>query len=311
VVHGVRVALATMGAPLSPAQPAAASYSVVAPFPSLASAQDMGQRFLAKLGASDIAAARALPAETLLKAQPSLGPSLNPVRDGYILPVDAYQRFHAGRFNQTPILVGTNSNEGAFRPFRAQFAGTTPEKFETHVRAAFGKYADQILAAYPHSTPAEAEQSSEDLFFRDTALAWKTWAWARLQSKAGHDKAYLYELDRRSPQEPLGPAHTEEIPYVFGNVGQPGGFGPRGPASPADVKLSEQMQSYWVNFAKSGDPNGPGLPHWPAFSVSSQRAMYLDADPHAGPVPNLSKLEVLDAYFSWLHQEDKKAQQAN
>jgi len=264
----------------------------------------MGQRFLAKLGAQDIAAARALPAKVLLKAQPTAGP----VQDGYILPGDAYQRFHAGRFNSTPILVGTNSNEGAFRPFRAQFDGTTPEKFEVHVRAAFGKYADEILAAYPHATPAEAEQASEDLFFRDTGLAWKTWAWSRLQSQKGHDKAYLYYFDRRSSQEPLGPAHTEEIPYVFGSVGQTfaRGFGPAGPPGPADVKLSQQMQSYWVNFAKSGDPNGPGLPHWPAFSASSQRAMYLHADPHAGPVPNLSKLEMLDAYFRWLREEDKK-----
>lgn len=291
------------GAPLSPAQLGEAGYSVVAPFPSLSSAEDMGQRFLAKVGAQDIAAARALPAETLLKAQPSL----SPVEDGYLLPIDAYQRLHSGRFNSTPILVGTNSNEGAFRPFRAQFTGTTPDKFEAHVRAAFGKYADQILAAYPHATADQAEQASEDLFFRDTALAWKTWAWARLQAQRGHDKAYLYYFDRSSPQEPLGPAHTEEIPYVFGTVGtSTRGFGPPGPAGPADVALSQQMQSYWINFAKSGDPNGPGLPHWPGFSASAPQAMYLDADSHAGPVPNLSKLELLDSYFSWLREEDNK-----
>jgi para-nitrobenzyl esterase len=290
------------GAPFAPPEPAGGSYSIVAPFPTLSSAEDMGQRFLAKVGAQNIAAARALPAQTLLKAQPS---SINPVEDGYILPPDAYQSFQAGRFNDTPILVGTNSNEGAFRPFRAQFVGTTPEKFEAHIRAAFGKYADQILAAYPHATPAQAEQASEDLFFRDTALAWKSWAWARLQAEKGHDKAYLYYFDPRSPKEPLGPGHTEEIPYVFGNVGQPGGFGPPGPASPAALKLSQQMQSYWVNFAKSGNPNGPGLPRWPTFSASSQRAMYLDDAPHAGPTPNLSQLKVLDAYFRWLRQQDK------
>jgi len=294
------------GAPLSPPPPEDASYSVVAPFPSLSSAEAMGQAFLAKLGAQDIAAARALPAEALLKAQPGL--SINPVQDGYILPTDAYQRFHSGRVNNTPILVGTNSNEGAFRPFRAQFTGMTPEKFETRVHAAFGKYADQILADYPHATPAEAEQAAEDLFFRDTALAWKTWAWARAQAQTGHDKAYLYYFDRRSPQEPLGPAHTAEIPYVFGSVGQSGAraFGPAGPPLPSDVPLSQQMQSYWVNFAKSGDPNGPGLPHWPAFSVSSPQVMYLDAESHAGPVPNLNKLEVIDAYFRSLREEEKK-----
>jgi len=97
-------------------------------------------------------------------------------------------------------------------------------------------------------------------------------------------------------KEPQGPVHTEEIPYVFGNL----------PAGSADVTLSQQMQSYWVNFARSGDPNGPGLPHWPAFSASSQSAMYLDAAPHAGPVPNKRKLEVLDAFFGWLRGQGKK-----
>ncbi len=268
----------------------------------LTSAEDMGQRFLAQLGAQDVAAARTLPAEALVKAQPHFGP----VPDGYMLPVDAYQRFRAGRFNDTPILVGTNANEGGF--LRAEFAGTTPEKFEAHVRAAFGKYADEILAVYPHATPAHAQQASEDLFVRDTTLAWGSWAWARLQAQKGHGKAYLYYFDRHSPQEPLGPIHTAEIPYVFGNVAPipSQSFGPPGPA---DVAFSRQTQSYWINFAKSGDPNGPGLPHWPAFSASSPRVMYLDAHPHAGPVPNLSKLEVLDRYFSWARQQERSPAQ--
>ena len=290
------------GAPLAPAELEGAGYSAEAPFSSLTSAEEMDQRFLAGLGARDIAAARALPAQALVKAPSGIGP----VSDGHILPGDAYQRFLAGHFNDTPILLGTNANEGGFRPFGAQFAATTPEKFEAHIRAAFGKYAAEILAAYPHATPAQAQQASEDLFYRDTAFAWKTWTWARLQSEKGHGRAYLYYFDRHSPQEPRGPVHTAEIPYVFGNVAQTPsrGFGP--PGGPAAVMLSQQIQGYWVNFAKSGDPNGPGLPHWPAFSASSQRAMYLDAHTHAGPVPNQRQLEVLDAYFRWLREEEKK-----
>ncbi len=232
-------------------------------------------------------------------------PGINPVEDGYLLPANAYQRFRSGRFNSTPILVGTNSDEGGFRPFKAQFNGTTPDMFEAHVRAAFGKYADKLLAAYPHATADQARQASEDLFFRETALAWKTWAWARFQAQAGHDKAYLYYFDRRTAQEPLGPVHVGEVPYVFGSVGQAPSPGSDA-ADPSDVTISQQMQSYWVNFAKSGDPNGPGLPDWPAFSTSSQKAMYLDAQSHAGPVPNLDKLEVLDAYFRDVREQEKK-----
>ena len=294
------------GAPLLPVKPAGESYTAEAAFLSLRSAEDRGRGFLTQLGVQDIAAARKLPAEAILKAQTGIGP----VYDGYFVPADAYQRFRAGHFNDTPILVGTNANEGGFRPIRAEFAGTTPEKFEAHVRAAYGQYADQILAAYPHATAPQAEQASQDLFFRETAFAWKSWTWSRLQSEKGHGKAYLYYFDRRSSQEPFGPIHTEEIPFVFGNVGQtpPRGFEPPGPLSAADVRLSQQIQSYWVNFAKTGDPNGQDLPRWPAFSASSQQAMYLDADPapHAGLVPNLNQLTVLDAYFRWLRDAQPK-----
>ena len=60
------------------------------------------------------------------------------------------------------------------------------------------------------------------------------------------------------------------------------------------------MQAYWVNFARSGDPNGAGLPHWPHFTAAEQRVMRLDATPGPQAVPNLKQLEVLDAYYAWL-----------
>jgi para-nitrobenzyl esterase len=65
------------------------------------------------------------------------------------------------------------------------------------------------------------------------------------------------------------------------------------------------MESYWVNFAKTGDPNGPGLPLWPAFGASSQKAMFLDADPGAHPMPNMQQIKALDAYFAWRRAEAK------
>ena len=77
-------------------------------------------------------------------------------------------------------------------------------------------------------------------------------------------------------------------------------------ACSAHSALSDLMSGYWVDFAKTVDPNGTGLPHWPAFSASSQRVMYLDAHPHVGPVPNLRQLKVLDAYFRWRREEAKK-----
>ncbi len=272
----------------------------------LPAAEAVGKRFLAQLGARSIVAARTLAARVLVQAQSRVGRFLA-VRDGYVRPDEEYERYAAGRFTDTPLLLGTNSDEGeVLVPL-----GATQARFEAQIRAQYGSYAHAILALYPHATDAEAEQAARDVV-RDSDLAWSTWVWALLHSQKGTDKTYLYYFDRHSPQAPLGPTHTAEIGYVFGNLvsivkGAP--FALSGPPGPADVALSNLIQSYWVNFVKTGDPNGPGLPHWPAFSVSSQRVMYLDARPHAGPVPNLKKLRVLDAYFTWARQQERSPTQ--
>lgn len=282
-------------------------------FVPLQEAQPYGQRLLAGLGAMNVSAARALGAQALLKAQ---GPELVPGRGGFSpwmvigsheLPAQGYRLYEARRFNDTPVLIGSNSDEGRlFVP-----PHTTPSQFEGQARTEFGPYAAALLALYPHATEAESSQAAADLL-RDSMFAWGAWTWARLQSEYGQGKAYLYYFDRRSPLERLGPTHGAELPFVFGNMvsGAKGSaLGPSGTPGPVDVILSGQIQSYWANFAKTGNPNGPGLPHWPAFSASSPRVMYLDAEPHAGPVPNLRKLEVLDRYFAHVRAEAHEAAQ--
>jgi para-nitrobenzyl esterase len=275
--------------------------------PPLKVAEASGQAFLAKLGANDIAAGRTLSADVL---QNALGPGIgaaarvSPVFDGDVLPGDAYELYQAGRFNDTPVLIGTNSDEGAL----SASPGMTPALFEQQVRTGYGARAEVILAAYPHATDAEAAKAARDLF-RDSTFAWHTWAWALLQSEKGKGNAYLYYFDHRTPQSPNGASHAAEIGYVFRNLGGPGG-GPSGlrtPPRPQDTALSDLMSSYWVNFARNGDPNGPGLPPWPAFSAASQRALLLDGQVGAGPVPNLRELEALDAYYAWRREQAKKA----
>jgi len=265
--------------------------------PSLAVAEQTGRSFLAKLGANDITSGRELPAE---KLQTALGPGLQtmfwPAFDGNILPGTQYELYQAKRFNDTPVLIGTNSDEGAL------FAqpGVTPTLFESLVRAGYGARADEILAAYAHATNEDAAKASRDLF-RDSLFAWPTWTWATLQAQKGTGKAYVYYFDRRTPQSPNGANHASEIPFVFGNLSGTGGglIGLGGTARPEDVALSELMNSYWVNFAKTGDPNGPGLPMWPAFTPSTQNVMILDTRPSARPLPNMMQLKAMDEYFTW------------
>jgi para-nitrobenzyl esterase len=273
-------------APLRTGAPGAAGENV----PTLAVAEASGKAFLDKLGVATIAEARALPAEDVQKAQGAgLGTGFWPVADGHVLLGDQYVLYAQGRFNDTPVLIGTNSDEGALfvRP------GTTTAAFEQMVRAGYGQRADKILAAYPHATDDEASRSAQDLM-RDSLFAWPTWAWARLQSARGRNKAFVYYFDHRTPQSPNGATHAAELGYVFRTLDARGGT-PR----PEDTATSELMSRYWTNFAKTGDPNGPGLPEWPAFDEKGQRVMVFDGDSGAQPVPNLKKLEAMDAYFAW------------
>jgi len=123
--------------------------------PSLKLAESNGESFLKKLGVADIKAARALPAEQILKAAGGGmggGSSFWPVADGNAIPGDPYELYEKGRFNDTPILVGTNSNEGGL----FSRGPVTAAAFEQQIRSGYGEKADVILGAYPHSTDAEA-----------------------------------------------------------------------------------------------------------------------------------------------------------
>ncbi len=263
--------------------------------PPLALAETIGQRFSSSLGAADLKAARAVPAE---KVHAAAGPGVGmfwPVFDGYVLPGDQYLLYQAGRFNDTPILIGTNSDEGALftRP------GVTSAGFTKVVRDGYGTQADTILAAYPHATDAEAFRSMKNLF-RESAFAWHTWVWARLQVQKSRNKVFMYYFDHRTPRSPDGADHASEIAFVFRNQQTPMG----GP-TPEEAALSEMISSYWVNFAKTSDPNGTGLPSWPAFTESAQQLMTFDKNPGARPVPNLEQLQAFDQYYAWRREQLK------
>jgi para-nitrobenzyl esterase len=111
----------------------------------------------------------------------------------------------------------------------------------------------------------------------------------------------VYYFDHRTPLSPDGATHGAEMSYVFGN------FDPRmGPPSPADLALADKISSYWVNFARTGDPNGTGLPSWPAFDESSQQVLYMDGTLAPKSIPNLQQLQALNDYYSWRRLEAHK-----
>jgi para-nitrobenzyl esterase len=260
----------------------------------LANAEQAGTEFEKRLGVSSLAQLRSLPAAAIQRAPSSVG-EFWPVRDGWVIRGDSYTLYREGRYDDTPILIGTNSDEGAL-------FGTPPTRqaYLRGVRERFGPFADRILTRYP-ATRAGWRQSSMNLM-RDAGFAWHTWVWARLQARTGKSPVYLYYFDHVPPRPAdspwkgaTGAVHSEEIIYVFHNLKQD----PSLPWSAADRRISADMAAYWTNFAKRGDPNGPGVPPWPAFTGAKPAVMHFTNAPHVGGVANLKDLKTLDAYFAW------------
>jgi para-nitrobenzyl esterase len=258
----------------------------------LAAAEAIGANFLAGLGADDLKAARALSAEQIEAATDAKGAPRFPLPiDGRVVPADQVALWKSGRFNDTALLLGHTSDENAAFGARPR----TPAEFEADVRRDHGAMADVVLAHYPHATDAEATRSAKYLG-RDTGTGWGDWTWAKLQSARGKGKVFAYYFDNPTARTPDGSGHGSEVALVFANEDlRPG----RTPWTEPDRALSKLMQAYWVNFARNLDPNGPGLPAWPASAGADAQVMKLGKVNEAGPVPNLAQLRALDASFAW------------
>jgi para-nitrobenzyl esterase len=260
----------------------------------LSAAEQAGVAWARSAGATNAAQLRTLPAETLLAAAQRQRGISWPVTDGWVIPDDQYKLYEAGRYNDVPLLIGYNSDEGA--TFGAPSSQT---EYVASVRQRYESFAEKLLAAYPGGdTPAE-KKTARDLT-RDTAFGWHTWTWARLQEKTGKSKAYLYYFDEpfppNSPRPGYGTPHAEELPYVFRQLTEHR----RPPPTPADEALSDLMRTYWTNFAKTFDPNGVKLPKWPAFTGAAPQMLHIKSETtHAGPIVDERGLKVLDDYFAW------------
>ena len=281
-------AISESGGSFGPPRPAGAPGENMRP---LAIAEKNGLEFAMNAGAGSIADLRKIPAEKLLGAARGLAwPNI----DGWVIPTDQYTMYSNRQFNDVPVLIGYNSDEGA------SFShDPSPRAYIEGVRRRYGPFADSLLKAYPVGETT-VPKTARDLT-RDAAFGWQTWIWAKLQSRLGKSKVYYYYFDQHpqapanSPQPDLGAPHGREVAYVFGHLNEWKDEQP----TPEDHAISDAMATYWTNFAKYGNPNGKGMPKWPAFSEGTPELMYFAGTSHTGPVPNEPGLKALDAYFAW------------
>jgi para-nitrobenzyl esterase len=267
----------------------------------LAESERVGTAFGESIGASSLAALREKPAEELLAAAlRGDGFRFSPTIDGYVVPRPVPAIYAEGRQAKVALLAGWNADE--LRQ-GVVLAKPTAESFSAEVRKRFGEQADAILKVYPAGSDAEAVESAAALM-SDQFVGHATWKWITTHAQTGESPVYRFSFDRKIPVPPgmavngvpltsadVGARHAGEIEYVFGTLDSVAAV----PWDAADRKLSDLVMTYWTNFARSGDPNGPTVPAWPRYDgADSDPVLHLDAEVRSAPDANRARYELLD-----------------
>lgn len=247
---------------------------------SLASEEQLGVEFVSLFHVNSIAEMRRIPADELLAVK---GPDLRLNVDGYVSPKDSYELYAEHQQHPVDLLVGYTESDG-FEEGPASLAD-----FQAAVHKKYGAFAERMLAFYPHETLDQAKHSWTRLQTEEQ-FEWQAIAWARLHRATAGSNTYLYIFTHVPPfgfYKHIGAAaHGAELGYVFGVV---------------DSRMTREIQTYWTNFAKTGNPNGQGLPPWPAFDAR-QQVLDIGDTMKVVELPHPKEYDLMDAFMASLRK---------
>jgi para-nitrobenzyl esterase len=294
-----------------------AFFSTTIATPTRDSTEKVGTAFAQKVGATTLAALRALSATELLEMSGRPGmPRFGPNVDGYFFPDVPAKIFAEGKQAKVPLLAGWNSEEMTSRAILQETPNA--DNVKALLVKMFPRHADEAVKVFPASTPEEAQQSVTDLA-SDRFIGFSTWKWLDVHAKTSGKPVYRYLYARPrpatveagvtpnlaggvtrggntpAPPQAKGAVHSAEIEYAMGNLATNHVF----KWSDEDYKVSKTMQGYFENFIKTFNPNGAGLPNWPAGNPDASgqvQRIRIDVDTHAEAEPRARYLLQDEAY---------------
>ena len=260
-------------------------------------AQMLGQMFMSQLKKNSIEEMRQMDTKELT-GNGVYFPACTPIVDGYVTPEPIYSLYQKGNYNDVPVLIMHNSDEGA-----VSFETVSEEMYQQQMSQLPGEWGEKAKALYPGNTAEERLFSLRDLM-RDVGFGWPAYAWATLQKQTGKSPVYVAYLAQNSERTVYaqgnrrGAAHADDMLYLKGE------FDNEAQKYPQEKKVSDLMQQYWVNFAKTMDPNGKNLPKWPVFDEGKPTVMQFKDGASLIALPNKERISVIDGFMKFVRQQN-------
>ncbi|MEJ1239975.1 carboxylesterase family protein [Chryseolinea sp. T2] len=252
----------------------------------LMAAEKIGEAFAKSGNASSLAELRAIPGDTILSLANKMPfGSFFPIEDGYVLTQQLAKVFSGKQHIDVPLLAGWVTGDGALASRKQMNAN----EFKNDIKKTFGHQSDEMLKLFPAANDKMAAESQLKLgSMRFAGVPDYQWALANTSA------SYLYEFTYVPTDKPgfpnYGAFHTSEVPFALHTLSHWDR-----PWTETDLEVERYMSSYWLNFIRSGNPNGDGLPEWESYSLQNGDMIRFGAHPE--PIAGLYKkaFELLSA----------------